>query len=181
MTGADSGHPARLYLIGLMGSGKSTVGSRLAATLGYEYLDNDAIIATLAGRSTVELAELGGTVLHDWESRYVHHLATDQPTPFVAGVAASSADRPADLRVLRQTGLLVYLRSAPDVLARRIDRDQPRPWITGGAGELIQRMFTQRDPVLSEACALVVDATESPDRVHDRILSSLAEPSRGGA
>jgi shikimate kinase len=176
VTGASPAGPPRLYLIGLMGSGKSTVGRKLAATLERPYLDNDAIIATLAGRSTVALAELGGTVLHDWESQYVHYLAADQPVPFVAGIAASTADRPADLATLRRSGMLVYLRSAPDVLAGRIDRDQPRPWITGGSAALIERMYRRRDPVLSAECDVVVDATAAPDHIRDGIIAALAEP-----
>lgn len=171
----DPHGPLRLYLIGLMGSGKSTVGRQLAVQLGFPYLDNDAVIAALAGQSTVRLAELGGTVLHDWESRYVHHLAAERPAPFVAGVPASTADRHADLTALRQAGLLVYLRCDPEILADRIERDEPRPWITGRAGELIQWMYQQRDPILSEACELVVDATAAPDRVRDRILAAVTD------
>jgi shikimate kinase len=161
-----------------MGSGKSTVGRKLATALGFPYLDNDAVIAGLAGQSTVSLARLGGTLLHTWESRYISHLATTAATPFVAGIAASTADREADLITLRETGLLVYLRAGPDTLAERIDRDEPRPWITGGAGQLIQRMHTQRDPILSGACHLVVDATESPERIRDRILVELRPEDR---
>src|SRR2546423_1508584 len=96
----QTAEPRLIYLIGLMGSGKTTVGEQLAAQLGCDYLDNDATIADLAGRTTVALAEAGGTLLHDWESRYVQHVQQLRP-PVVCGIPASAADRPADLRTLR--------------------------------------------------------------------------------
>ena len=81
-----------IYLIGLMGSGKSTVGHLLAQRIGCEYVDNDATIARLAGRSTVALAEAGGTLLHDWESRYISHVRA-LPAPAVVGIPASTSEK----------------------------------------------------------------------------------------
>ena len=90
-----------IWLVGLMGSGKSTVGLSLAPVVGYEYVDNDATIAVMSGLTTVELAASGGTLLHEWESTYVHELVADRRR-VVAGIPASAADRDGDLQLLRE-------------------------------------------------------------------------------
>ena len=64
-----------IWLCGLMGSGKSTVGAAAAAHFAVPFVDNDATVAELAGWSTVDLADRSREVLHAWESRYVRHLA----------------------------------------------------------------------------------------------------------
>ena len=154
----------RYYLIGLMGSGKSTIGRRLADELGCGYVDNDDTIAELSGRSTVALAAAGGTHLHDWESRYAHYLHT-LPAPLVAGIPASAADRSEELRMLRLTGTLLYLRCDSDTLAHRVTSDAPRPWLHGDVRSTLAGMFARRDDVLRTACDQVIDATQPIDRV----------------
>jgi shikimate kinase len=153
--------PDRIWLTGLMGCGKSTVGAVVAADLGADYLDNDAIIASLAGRSTVELAAAGGELLHEWESRYVQQIV-DRPTPVVAGIPASIAERPADLDLLRHHGLLVYLRCDLATLVARVSADPPRPWLSGDPEEVLAGMLAVRDPLLRAAATLVVDGTRAP-------------------
>jgi shikimate kinase len=167
----------RVYLIGLMGSGKSTVGRTLAMQLGRPYVDNDATIAQLAGRSTVALARDGGAVLHQWEARYAQHLR-ELSLRFVAGVPASAADRPDELRALRESGTLTYLRCDVDTLVRRVRSDAPRPWLTGDIRSIVQRMFDQRDLVLQDHCSATVDATVAPAEVAAAITEHLAAQPR---
>jgi shikimate kinase len=169
--------PERIWLIGLMGSGKSTVGPLVAAAVGTEYLDNDATIASLSGRTTVALAAAGGELLHQWESRYVHRVV-DFPPPVVAGIPASIADRGADLDLLAGRGLLVYLRVDLDTLVARVTAGPPRPWLTGDPRQVLAGMISAREPVLAAAAGLVVDATRPPAEVAARIVA--ARPALGG-
>jgi shikimate kinase len=163
----------RVFLVGLMGSGKSTVGRLLAGELGRPYVDNDATIAALAGRSTVDLARAGGTTLHEWEARYAQHLVQAQPAPFVAGVPASSGDRPDELDALAATGLLVYLDVPVDVLVERVLADPPRPWLTESPGPLLRRLHASRHEVLRRHSTLVVDGTRAPALVAGEVLAAL--------
>jgi shikimate kinase len=153
--------PGRIWLIGLMGCGKSTVGTLVAGELGGPYVDNDATIAALAGRSTVELAGAGGELLHDWESRYVRYVV-DMAPPAVAGIPASIAERPADLALLSARGLLVYLRCDLDTLVTRVRADPPRPWLSGDPEPVLAVMLALRDPLLEMAADLVVDGARAP-------------------
>ncbi|HTR93119.1 MAG TPA: shikimate kinase [Trebonia sp.] len=164
----------RFWMAGLMGCGKSTVGRILAQHLGCRYIDNDATIADLAGQSTVELATAGGNLLHEWESRYVRHVAA-MPAPLVAGIPASAADRTADVELLARTGCLVYLRCDLGTLVRRVLEDGPRPWLDSRPEHLIGRMLEARAPVLSAAAGLITDATAPPAKVAARILSACGD------
>jgi shikimate kinase len=163
---------SRIWLIGLMGCGKSTVGRALARSLGYTYIDNDLTIHELAGRSTVDLAAAGNGNLHEWESRYVRHVASLPPT-VVAGIPASAADRAADLRTLTATGHLVYLKCDLNTLVSRIEADEPRPWVQQNVQSLIAGMLAAREPALMTAADLIVDGTAPVADSVTRITGAL--------
>jgi shikimate kinase len=163
--------PGRIWLIGLMGCGKSTVGTLVAGELGELYVDNDATIAALAGRSTVELAGAGGELLHDWESRYVARIV-EMPPPVVAGIPASIAERPADLALLSAHGLLVYLRCDLATLVTRVRADPPRPWLSGDPEPVLGGMLAMRDPLLEVAANLVVDGARAPADLAAQIVQA---------
>ena len=175
MSPADA---ARTYLVGLMGSGKSTVGRRLADQLSCRYVDNDETIAELSGHSTVALAGAGGTHLHDWESRYAHYLRT-LPAPLVAGVPASAAERSEELRMLRHSGELLYLRCDSETLVRRVTSDAPRPWLHGDVRSTIAGMFARRDDALRAVADRVIDATQPVEHILAEIMGSAGQYSAG--
>jgi shikimate kinase len=169
--------PSRIWLIGLMGCGKSTVGRALASTLGCSYVDNDQTIHALAGRSTVDLAGAGNGILHRWESRYVRHVAS-LPPPVVAGIPASAADRAADLRALSATGYLVYLKCDLNTLVGRIEADEARPWVHQNARSLITGMLAERAPALIDAADLIVDGSATVATSVTRIAGAFRAGSR---
>jgi shikimate kinase len=162
----------RVLLLGLMGSGKTTVGRLVAASLGLPYLDNDVLIAEREGRSSVELAAAGGAVLHDAESRLLRALLgrTDH---FVAGVPASVADRSDDVALVASAAaVVVYLDVPPDVLVQRVVGDGPRPWLGDDPSAFVRATHARRDPVLREAAGIVVDGALRPDAVAALIVSA---------
>lgn len=164
-----------LFVIGLMGCGKTTAGRLAAVALDVPFVDNDATIAEMAGTSTVELAGLGGGVLHDWERRYAEAQAAAR-VPAVVGVPASCADRPADLTALRAAGTLVYLRARPEVLAARVLADVPRPWLSRDPVEvavLVRGLHERRDAVMAAAAHRVVDAESSSTVVAADLVDAL--------
>ncbi|EIV92047.1 shikimate kinase [Frankia sp. QA3] len=134
----------RIFLVGLMGSGKSTVGRSLADRLGWPYLDNDTLLQQRTGLDAPTLAELGRQALHAQESRQLRALL-DTPAPFVAGIAASVADNSDDLALMADAGHVVYLRTTPSTLARRVGHGRGRPWLGGDPLTTLTEMFDARD------------------------------------
>lgn len=121
--------PRRVFLVGLMGSGKSTIGTELAALLGWEYLDNDTLLKKLTGFDAPELVKRAGMEgLWAEESRQLHELLR-QPAPFIAGVAASVGDREHELRAMADAGHVIYLRTDPKTLAKRVGTGEGRPFL----------------------------------------------------
>lgn len=166
-------HP-RLLLAGLMGCGKSSVGRAVAARLDLRYVDNDEEIAVLAGVSTLELAARGGDELHRWEAAYARHIEA-LPGQFVAGLPASSADRPGELERLRPGHVIMYLRCSVETLLQRTAGDAPRPWLTEEDAPAFTRgAFARRDPVLLGAAHHTVDADPHLDDVTRDVMEWLA-------
>ena len=169
----------RVLLLGLMGSGKTTVGRHVAASLGVPYLDNDALLAQREGRTTAEFAEAGGDELHDAESRLVGDLLA-RTDGFVAGVPASVADRPDDVALVEASDAhVVYLHVPPEVLVARVRSDAAhvdpaarRPWLGDDPVAFVTATYTRRDPVLRAAADVVVDGTLSPAEVAAQIEAS---------
>src|SRR3954469_6081160 len=158
-----------------MGCGKSTVGRRLAAQRACRYVDNDETIAEFSGWSTVALAQAGGSLLHDWESRYAHYVR-DLSAPLVAGLPASVADRGEELAMLRSTGTLVYLRCDADTLVGRVSADGPRPWLDGEIAPIIAKNFDRRDAALAAGCDVVIDAGQPVELVLAALTALTAIP-----
>jgi len=163
----------RVFLLGLMGAGKSTVGAALAGLLGWPYLDNDLLLHQRTGIDTVGLAALGRDALHLQESRQLHALLDVAP-PYVAGIAASVAERPEDLGVLRAAGLTAYLRARPATLAVRIGPVQHgRPWLGAGTPAVLDGMFRARDAALCLADVVVDTDERDPAEVAAGLLPAV--------
>jgi shikimate kinase len=169
--GLDGPKPAeRLWLTGLMGAGKSTVGRAVAARAEVRYVDNDATIAREAGHPTADLAA-DAADLHSWESRYASEVAR-MPPRIVAGIPASVADRPDDLELLAATGLIVYLRCDLSTLVARVRAGPPRPFMDADMGALLAEMLAKREPVLLRVAALVVDEPQPVDHMVSVIMDA---------
>jgi shikimate kinase len=167
--------PDRVFLVGLMGAGKSTVGSALAAVLSCEYIDNDVELARIQGEDAVTLARFGPDALHEAEAAYVESLFV-HPGPYVASLPASVADRIALATAVNDAGFVVYLRAHPDVLAARVAPDPARPWLANEASATLHTMFGRRDAVFRETSDFLVDTDAlGPAEVVQLIVAALAK------
>src|SRR3954447_18056818 len=120
----DEGRPhgsvsRHLVLVGMMGSGKTTVGRLVAERLGRAYLDNDALVRAIAGEEPAGIRNnQGETVLHDLEATALRRAlaGSDQ---VVASAAAAVVEEPGSRAVLDDADV-VWLRARPETLGRRI-------------------------------------------------------------
>jgi shikimate kinase len=175
--------PGRIFLVGLMGAGKSVVGAQLAAMLGRAYRDNDTLLQQQTGLDAPTLAEIGRSALHAQECRQLRAMLV-APPPFVAGVAASVADHRDDLALLVRAGQVVYLRASPATLAQRVGRGEGRPFLGQDGGRTLRTlraMFDRRDPVLREL-GLVVDTDgRHPGQIATELAHRFTPPGPGPA
>lgn len=169
----------RIFLLGMMGAGKSTVGRALAAQLGRPFLDNDALVRAATGREPAEIdATDGEEALHGAETA-AFRTAAERPDPIVAGVAGAVVEDPAERRRLAESGFVVWLRARPETLLRRIGSGAGRRREATDLAWLASRAAA-REPVYATVADLVVDVDDrTVEEVVERIVAALAEPSAG--
>ncbi|HTC85721.1 MAG TPA: shikimate kinase [Candidatus Acidoferrum sp.] len=168
----------RVVLVGLMGSGKTTVGAALAARLGWSFRDSDAEILQRTGRTVRVLHdELGVDGMHELEERQLIDALAD-PEPSVVAAAASTIDMAACRAALVAPGVaVVWLRGSAAVLAHRFASEGHRPVYGEDPAEFLASQAAVRDPLFDALGPLVVAEVDrdAPDRIVDAILAALAE------
>ncbi|GAB4211874.1 MAG: shikimate kinase [Rhodoferax sp.] len=147
-----------IALIGLPGSGKSTVGRQLARRLQQPFLDSDAEIEQRLGCSIREFFEREGEArFRDLEQAVIAELLGNS----AAGVLSTGGGavlREANRQALRQQAHVVYLKSSPDELFRRLRHDKTRPLLqVADPMARLHALFDQRDPLYRETAHLCVD------------------------
>ncbi|HEY3943374.1 MAG TPA: shikimate kinase [Acidimicrobiales bacterium] len=159
MTGSAAA-PERLLLVGMMGSGKTTVGRALARQLGWEYVDSDAQVEAATGHSVAELFALGGeAAFRDAEAAVVRDAVAGR-APVVVAVAGGAVLRPDTRSLLRSAGTVVWLRARPDTLARRLGDGRDRPLLGDDPPAAIRRLDAERRPVYAALAQVVIDVDE---------------------
>jgi shikimate kinase len=146
-----------ISLIGLPGSGKSSVGRQLARRLQLPFSDSDHVIEQQLGCSIREYFEREG----EERFRDVEESVIDQLTQGGPGVLSTGGGvilRQANRLRLRQHGQVVYLNSSPDVLFRRLRHDVNRPLLqVADPLNRLRDMHALRDPLYRETAHFVVD------------------------
>jgi shikimate kinase len=146
-----------ISLIGLPGSGKSTVGRQLARRLQLPFFDSDHVIEEQLGCSIREYFEREGEVrFRDIEADVINELS--QKTQGVLSTGGGVVLRPENRKNLRDRTQVVYLNSSPDDLFRRLRHDKSRPLlqVADPLGRL-RDLHTQRDPLYRETAHIHVD------------------------
>jgi shikimate kinase len=164
---------ARIFLVGMMGSGKTTVGRELERRTGWPYLDNDQLVRSHTGREPAEIrATDGEDVLHLAESDALDSSFSMEP-PVIVGVAAGIVDEPASREALREGGHVVWLRARPETLSARIGSGQGRR-SDATDPEWIRRRDRERAPLYAAIAEQIVDVDDrSPAEAAELILQRL--------
>ena len=153
-----------LVLIGMPGSGKTTVGRILAQKTNREFVDLDEEIVRRAGRSIPAIfAEEGETAFRDLESAAVRDFSKTGGLVLAAG--GGTILRPENVRRLKQNGVLVLLDRPPESLVPTDDRP------LGDTAEKIRRLWETRRPIYLAAADRVIPVSGTPEETAERIIS----------
>ncbi len=164
-----------IYLVGMMGVGKSTVGALLARRLGRPFIDTDQEVERVAGLTIAEIFETDGEVhFRALEAEAIRAASADAAVVALGGGAVAE---PGAMERLLAGGEVVYLMAEPAVLVGRIGNPASRPLLAGldrnEQIEKLERLLAERQPFYEQA-GIRVDARGSTEEVVGRIVEGLA-------
>jgi len=166
---------SNIILIGFMGCGKSSIGRRLAARLGQEFLDSDELITKAAGgRSISDLfAEEGEEAFRIRETDVLRGLSSS--TGFVLATGGGAILREENRLILSALGRVVWLHADTDTLYERASRNRKRPLLqVENPRTTFNALLESRLPVYRSAAEVAVDASGlSHDQTVEAIVRAL--------
>lgn len=168
-----TGPRGNVYLIGPMGSGKTTVGQRVAQLLGLEFLDCDHELENRTGASVALIFDVEGEAgFRDRETRMLEELTARRGVLLATGGGVVLSQRNREL--LRRSGLVVYLSTSVAQQIKRLRRDRSRPLIqTSDRRERLRRLADERNPLYEELADIDFPSRDRSPDISARKLAEL--------
>ena len=166
---AYSAFDRSIVLVGLMGSGKSAIGRRLAARIGMDFVDADSEIEEAAGLSVNDIFEVHGEqAFRDGERRVIARLLSEPPHVLATGGGAFID--PETRKRIKECAFSIWLRADLDVLLRRVSRRDNRPLLkVENKEKVLRQLIEERYPIYEEADIIV----QSQDGPHEKTVSDV--------
>lgn len=172
--------PRNIFLVGMMGAGKSTVGRHLAKSLGKEFVDCDHELEEHTGASISLIFEIEGEDgFRKREQKMLEELSARENIVLATGGGVVNA--PENRSRLRERGYTVFLDAPLDLLMERTSRDRNRPLLdTDNREASLKALLETRNPLYLDVADLVVKTDRrSPRSVARDIAKQITEDSLG--
>jgi len=163
----------KIFLIGFMGSGKTTIGRRLAQITGFDFVDTDRFIEMQQGMTITEIfARQGETAFREMERNILLDLQRREYA--VVSTGGGLPCRGDNMDLMLAGGKVVYLKTSPQALTRRLIRSRTeRPLIKGKTEEellqYVMNQLSEREPAYNRAHLMV----QTENYSMDKLLQSL--------
>jgi len=166
---------SNIILGGFMGTGKTSVGKRLAERLAYEFVDLDDLIQADAGLPIDQIfATRGEGAFRAMEREMVTRMSARQRCVIATGGGAIV--EPRNLEALQDIGVVIALTATPEVILSRVGRGEDRPMLRGqDTQQRIVQLLADRTPAYAKADVLVDTSARSVEEVVEHILALLAD------
>jgi len=165
-----------------MGSGKSTIGPILANTLGYDFIDIDKAIEKQTGQTVKELFQSRGEEhFRVLERGLIHDLLANDH--LVVSLGGGTIADPVNFPVIRGSGVLVYLKTDPEQLLRRLHHKTDRPVLVDIAGDRldedvlrlrIQELYSRREQFYKQADIIIATDDRKVGITVDQLVRRLS-------
>lgn len=171
--------PANIFLVGLMGAGKTSVGKVLAKRLGKQFLDSDHEIERATGVRIPVIFEIEGeSGFRQREARVIAGLS--ERSDIVLATGGGAVLLPENRANLHARGTVVYLRAHPRELWLRTRHDRNRPLLqTANPLQRLEELYVERDPYYREVAHIIMDTgsqtvSSLAHRLEQRLRQSTA-------
>ena len=162
-----------IVLMGFMGAGKTTIGKKLAKALEYEFVDTDEWIEKEQDRKISDIfAEDGEAVFRDMETDLLKRLQ-NREEKFVLSIGGGMPVREENRALLRNLGIVIYLKTSKEEIIRRVSGDKNRPLLQGGdLEEKVTSLMNAREQIYVETAHVeVITDGKAPSKVVENIMS----------
>ena len=163
-----------IYLVGLMGAGKTTVGRKLSGAMGLEFLDTDQLLETRTGVAISHIFEVEGEIgFRDRESALLKELSG--LSGHIVSTGGGIVLREENRITMATSGVVVYLRASLGLLWSRLRGCQKRPLLQStNPKEKISMLLDERDSIYTGVANVVVDVnSESAAKMARKIQQML--------
>jgi shikimate kinase len=167
---------SNVFLVGLMGAGKTTAGRLMARRLKREFLDSDHEIERRCGVKVPVIFEIEGEAgFRLREAAVIAELTAREDVVLATGGGAVLDE--ANRRHLAARGTVIYLHAPPPALYERVRQDRNRPLLaTADPQARLQELYAVRDPLYREIADIVVDTgRQSVQSLARQLLARLEE------
>lgn len=162
-----------IILIGMRGSGKSTIGKHLADKLSMAFIETDDCIEKKEGLTTRDIVtQYGWPHFRKTEKEIIESLKNCNNTVIATGGGAIIDNQ--NREILKQMGLVIWLKAPVDILLQRIGNDQNRPSLTGLSGKAdMQKTWQERLPSYEKMADLTIDTTANMSQILNAIYANI--------
>lgn len=165
-----------IILIGFMGSGKTSVGKKLADALSFHFYDTDELIEKESGKTVKEIfAGKGEAYFRELETKLIKDL-TGKINSTVVSVGGGLPIQPGNAELLKKLGIVIYLSTSKETIKDRLAGDTTRPLLMGTEGEYrLEELYLYREPFYKSASHIII-TTDNKDI--DDIINDIMENRR---
>lgn len=168
---------SNIYLVGLMGAGKTTVGRQLSQRLGKRFIDTDQDIESRTGVSIATVFEIEGEAgFRTREVEAIDRLTHEENVVLATGGGAVLNEL--NRARLKERGFVIYLHGQPRDLWQRMRHDKSRPLLNNvDPAQKLKELYAVRDPLYREVADLVVDTgRQSVAMLMRQLITELPNP-----
>jgi shikimate kinase len=159
----------RIYLVGFMGAGKSTVGRELSLKLQYPFLDLDTEIEKAEGMTVREIfSRFGEPRFRQLEREHLSRLSATAAIVALGGGAYIDAE---NRKIVNETGVAVFLDASMDSIRERVRPDGSRPLLADA--EQARRLYSERLPTYRLARIHVLTDNRLPAAIAEEIVQRI--------
>lgn len=162
-----------IFLVGFMGSGKTTTGKKLSKKINIKFYDTDEAIVKKDGRQISNIfKESGEGYFRRLESLILRELPDER---MVISCGGGMAIRQENVDIMKEVGQIVYLSATPQVILERVKKSNKRPILEGNKNiEFISELMSKRVPYYEKAADIKINCDDkSADEVTESIIARL--------
>ena len=159
-----------IVLCGMMGSGKTTVANSLSKIYNVVCVDTDEEITKSYGQITDIFARVGEEGFRDIESEIVERVVECYDKAVIS-LGGGCVLREKNVKILKTTGKIFYLRTSPEVVISRLSGDTSRPLLRGDLEERVRSLTQARSAIYERVADYIVDTDDkSPEQIAKFIM-----------